>query len=243
MTEATPHLVRHYQSLDDQQADFRNANLIELIANTVSGDFVADLGCGAGLLVAALRHRAKRVIGIEPSLELVRLAKSLHPDADIRQGSAENVASLLSEPVDAFILIDVLEHIEDDRSVLQKLRLLLQAHGELVILVPAYPTLFGIRDRLHGHFRRYKRKSFVKMLEEAGYVVKTTRYWNMLAVPLYFISERLLHRELTSKFRKKSPGIVASFVNRLLSLWFRYVENHVNLGFGLSLLVVARRKL
>lgn len=241
MTEATPHLVRHYEALSAQRADFRNANLIELISRAVEGTDVVDLGAGSGALAAHLAALGKRVLAVEPHEELVRLAKSLHPGLEVRRGDAESIDQMLPYPVDAFVMIDVLEHIEDDAAVLKKLRTMLRPEGELVILVPAYPILYGVRDRLHGHFRRYRKRELVRMLALSGYEVRRARYWNMLAVPFYFISEKLFRRELSSALRQEHHHPLKRLVNRMLHLWFQHLENRLNLGFGLSLLVVARR--
>jgi SAM-dependent methyltransferase len=60
-----------------------------------------------------------------------------------------------SETFDAIIYVDVLEHIEDDKAELERAARRLKPNGHLVILSPAYQSLFSEFDAAIGHFRRY----------------------------------------------------------------------------------------
>ncbi len=52
-------------------------------------------------------------------------------------------------------MFDVLEHIEDDQGILQKLRGNLTDNGSIVLTVPAYPSLWSDFDVRAHHQRRY----------------------------------------------------------------------------------------
>jgi SAM-dependent methyltransferase len=56
---------------------------------------------------------------------------------------------------DTVIYIDVLEHIEDDRGELALAAGHLKPGGRVVVLAPAYQSLFGPFDKAVGHYRRY----------------------------------------------------------------------------------------
>jgi hypothetical protein len=57
------------------------------------------------------------------------------------------------------LYIDVLEHIEDDREELRRASELLTRGGAVIVLSPAFPSLFSEFDRSVGHYRRYTRRS------------------------------------------------------------------------------------
>jgi hypothetical protein len=59
---------------------------------------------------------------------------------------------------DTILYIDVLEHIENDELELIKAARKLEKNGCLVVLAPAYQSLYSPFDAKIGHFRRYHRK-------------------------------------------------------------------------------------
>jgi 2-polyprenyl-3-methyl-5-hydroxy-6-metoxy-1,4-benzoquinol methylase len=74
---------------------------------------------------------------------------------------------------DVLLLLDVLEHIEDDRVMLgQLVRERLRDGGRVLMSVPAWMVLFGRRDRFLGHFRRYTPRTATALLEGAGLTIE-----------------------------------------------------------------------
>src|SRR4051812_19022677 len=69
-----------------------SAQLADL-AGVVAGQRVLDVGCGPGALTSELVERlgAADVVAIDPSESFVAAARARHPDADIRQASAETL--------------------------------------------------------------------------------------------------------------------------------------------------------
>jgi len=63
---------------------------------------------------------------------------------------------------DTVLFIDVLEHIEDDRSELERAISCLSSNGRLIILSPAFNLLFSPFDKSVGHFRRYSKRMFIE---------------------------------------------------------------------------------
>jgi len=55
------------------------------------GGLVADLGCGPGHVAGYLHAQGVDVVGIDLSPEMVRTAKSLHPDLDFRVGDMKSL--------------------------------------------------------------------------------------------------------------------------------------------------------
>jgi SAM-dependent methyltransferase len=241
MTHSAEYLANLYQGLGELQNDFRNFNLLRLIAGCVRGSRVLDIGCGSGGLLSLLHEQGHSVCGLEPNNELVGLADKLHPELDIVQGTGADL-DRVSGSFDSITLIDVLEHIEDDRGQLQRIWNRLVPGGQLIVFVPAFPVLYGERDRNNGHFRRYTRRELTGKLREIGFEPRQQRFWNALGFLPYFISERLLHRELNTELRTNRPkNWFQKLTIRLLHAWFRLVENRISFGFGLSFLCVAEK--
>ena len=57
--------------------------------------------------------------------------------------------------IDTFIYIDVLEHIEHDRTELETAAARVSSGGHLIVLSPAFQFLYSHFDRSIGHYRRY----------------------------------------------------------------------------------------
>lgn len=239
--ESAINLSHHYGRLYDARFDFRNYNLVNLVASLVQGKSVLDLGSGSGFLVDHLSKNGFNAIGIEPNTELIALAKRRNPGLDIRKGAAEEVNLLIREPIDTITAVDVLEHLEEEGRILDSMKGCLNVGGRLVIVVPAYPILFGERDRKYGHYRRYSKRSFIKFISKHGFTIKKIRYWNMLGLAPYFISEKILGTPLETDLRRQNTGGLKNTLQKLLNMWFKHIENKMNFGFGLSLICVAEK--
>lgn len=230
-----------YSGLGSHRNDFRNLNLHRLIASMVRGASVMDIGCGSGALLTILRRRGHRVHGLEPNSALAHAARTRDPDLRIYEHTGEMV-NALGRRFDTITMIDVLEHIEDDRSQLARIHAALEPGGQLIVLVPAFQALYGKRDRRNGHFRRYSKRELVSKLRDAGFVIERARFWNALGVAPYWLSERVLRRELNGDLRtERAKSWPKRLIIQALHAWYRKVENNVCLGFGLSLIVVASR--
>ena len=225
------YLVEHYSALSDFRSDFRNWNLYNLIAGLIKGNKVIDIGCGAGEFLSVLKEQGKSVAGVEPSNGMRELAKKINPEIPI---SAE---LRVGESADTVVMLDVLEHVEDDAKQVRQVFSTLNSGGEFVLVVPAYQFLYGERDEKMGHYRRYSKKILNEVLTINGFEVQSMRYWNALGFLPYLISEKVLGRALNPKSRQKT-----GLVQQLLNFWFRKIENSFDFGFGLSIIAVARKK-
>jgi SAM-dependent methyltransferase len=128
------------------------------------GDSVLEVGAGLGANIPFLLGPAQREwLSLEPDPQLVaRIPDSLasHPLRDrvkTRLGILQDVPA--RPAFDTILYIDVLEHIEDDRREMEDAFARLNPGGKIVVLSPAYPSLYTDFDRGLGHFRRYNRKS------------------------------------------------------------------------------------
>lgn len=230
-----------YTELGDLKGDFRNYNLYRFILKRVRGKSILDIGCGAGHFLGLAKSKGFATSGIEENAELIKLSQEIYgADLGIKQGRVENLSSL-DKKFDSIVLIDVLEHIEDDSKALELITKKLNKAGRVVILVPAYQFLYGKRDKNIGHYRRYTKGALVKKMKKAGLEIVEARYWNMLGVVPYYIAEKIMKKEFIVGFRgKKKKGFAGKMLNKTLFKWFDLIENPLNAGFGLSVVVVGK---
>lgn len=129
------------------------------------GGRIIDVGCGAGANLAALADRYE-CLGIDTSAEAVGLARQRFPDVDFRCGRAPDDLGEAARAADLFLLLDVLEHVADDRALLERLLAAARVGAQLLITVPADPRLWSRHDESFGHFRRYDRQTFAALLAD-----------------------------------------------------------------------------
>lgn len=243
-----PDLETHEIALTEVQLrDFRAANLFRLVsARLVPGGRVLDVGCGASGLVASLLERGVDASGIDASASIIEAAAGFlrARGLDASRVSTEPLSALVAQGAtfDSVVSMDCLEHVEDDAAMLRDLVRVLRPGGTLVVTVPALMALYGERDRLQGHFRRYDRPMLRALAAEAPLELLELRYWNLLGVAPTYVSHRLLHRTVDESFRYGAPSLPKRLLRQALFTWFEQVENRFRPPLGMTLLLVARRK-
>jgi len=115
---------------------------------------VIDVGCGTGANLASL-HPAYRTVGIDPTPAAVERARERFPDVEFVCGMAPDDLGDAMGEADAVLVMDVLEHVEDDRGLLASLVEPLSVGAHVLITVPADIRLWSEHDVSHGHYRRY----------------------------------------------------------------------------------------
>ena len=81
---------------------------------------IVDVGCGTGGTVEALSKRY-RCIGVDSSELAISTAHDLYPAAQFRCGVVPRDIQDLQDDAGVYLLMDVLEHIEEDKAFLQRI--------------------------------------------------------------------------------------------------------------------------
>ena len=201
---------------------------------------ILEAGCGTGGNLAMLaRHGRLRAFEIDDGARDVASKRGV---TDVAAGALPEPIPFRGERFDLVAMLDVLEHVEDDRGALVNLRERLQPGGRLLLTVPAYPFLWSRHDEVNHHQRRYTRGPLVRLVREAGYDVRHASYFNTLLFPLVLGARtlnNLLGRDEGSDLAMPSPP-----VNKLLTEVFaseRHLVPRAALPFGVSILLVAQR--
>ncbi|ALM10236.1 MAG: SAM-dependent methyltransferase [Candidatus Peribacter riflensis] len=125
---------------------------------------ILDVGCGTGGNTAAF-NRLYTCVGIDPSLDAVSFARQRFPGIEFRHGYAPQDCRDLLERADAVLFLDVLEHVQDDFSLVSQLLAAMKPGAYLLMMAPGDPELWGPHDRGFEHERRYSLPRF-RMLWE-----------------------------------------------------------------------------
>ena len=155
------------------------------------------IGTFAKLLVRAhlLPHPAARLEIFEPARALhLRLRDDLqqaYPDL-IRTGRLVVTGTFFRpapDQCDTIIMINVLEHIQDDQDTIRDAYQSLSPGGTLIVYSPALPWLYSPHDKAVGHYRRYEMNGLEQLMEKEGFAVVAAKYMDCLGVlPWYLLN-------------------------------------------------------
>ena len=129
--------------------------LVERLCPPGAGHSVLDIGCGTGANLAALAD-GWRCRGIDASEQAVGLARQRFPALEFACEVDPLARADWIGAADVVLLMDVLEHVEDDFLLLSRVLSALRADAQVLITVPADPRLWSRHDESFGHFRRYE---------------------------------------------------------------------------------------
>jgi 2-polyprenyl-3-methyl-5-hydroxy-6-metoxy-1,4-benzoquinol methylase len=212
---------------------------VALVASAVDAGrrcAIFDVGCGGGLAFDDLA-RWGDVTGIEPDPLLVDAVPRWRHC--IERASFDDYRT--DRRFDLVLMLDVLEHLEDDRGAVARVAELLRPGGHFLLTVPALPSLWSIHDEVNRHYRRYRHAALVRLLHEA--VLEPVEVCYLFTWPLgMFYMRRLFGPRKGSGYRVTVPGPLVNAVCRGLCRLEEGLLGTLRLArpIGSSLLALAR---
>ncbi|MFC1800047.1 class I SAM-dependent methyltransferase [Candidatus Eisenbacteria bacterium] len=146
-----------------------------------------DVGCGIGDVSRHIALRGWCGTAIDASGLAVEAAKKTLASLEAVKVRKE----ALLEATGTFktiVVMDVLEHTEDDEAALEKISSLLDRGGHVVITIPSNPGEWRWDDVFYGHRRRYVPEEFKARLVSAG--LEPLVIWDF-TYPAFWIMRRL----------------------------------------------------
>ncbi len=198
---------------------------------------ILEIGAGIGEISHRLLPFAESLDLVEPDADLARRLRERFASASVTvaQASLEQHLGQGGEGAwDAVVMVNVLEHVEDDAGALRGLFRALRPGGSLCLFVPALPFLFSRFDREVGHFRRYTRAALGRRIEAAGFRPLKLAYRDAPGVLPWFLLQTLAG----------SPRLnptMAHLYDRAFVPVVRLIEQALPMPIGKNLIAVARK--
>lgn len=148
---------------------------------------VVDVGCGGGFPCSKYAS-GNRVVGIDASIHALYTSTEKGLPSAV-QSEATHLP-IRDAIVDRLFMIDLIEHVEDDRVVLAEAHRVLKPGGILVLVAPAGPSLFDSHDLRYGHVRRYRLSEIERLGHAAKFEKVMVSYWGVLLFPTLCSSGR-----------------------------------------------------
>ena len=137
-----------------------------------SFDEVLDVGAGSGVFTRQLLDAgtARRGVCVDPGYETDRRETHHGHEISFVRGVDEVTQSLI-------LMMDVLEHVDDDLALLREYTDRMRAGGLVLITVPAFQFLWSGHDVFLEHRRRYKLRQVEKLVRQADLRLVRGRYY------------------------------------------------------------------
>jgi SAM-dependent methyltransferase len=224
----------HSLGLEDLSRAVRYRRYLFELVEPHLGDSVLEVGAGLGDFAAQLTGRRRLVVTDSDPFCMSSLRERLgdRPEVEVETLDLQGEVAI-GRPVESVVAINVLEHFEDDVRTLGTLRSLVVPGGNLVLLVPGYPSLYGRFDRVVGHCRRYTPATLRRAVEAAELDVEVLKPVNLPGALAWWAAVRVGRRT-------QPTPILVSLYDRFVVPLVRVLERRFEPPFGQSLLCVAR---
>ena len=217
---------------------------------------ILDIGGGNGYTSSVAKKRGYNVGLIEPSSQACIHAKKRGIE-NVYCGTVSD-DKINDGSIEQFLLLDVLEHVGDDREFAKLLYKKTANNGMCIITVPAFMCLWSSEDNQAGHFRRYRIKELCKLLEECGFDLCYRSYFmSFLFLPILFVRVFLEKIGLSKKMEehtdeerekiyqsqfKTRSRVVDAALSFFYGIERTLMRKEARVPWGSSIIVAARKK-
>lgn len=200
---------RGYASLSPKVlASFRLKQSLSALKDIVEGGAVLELGCGAGQFIRSVKRVRPDLVchGCDISARAIEMAKTVD-DGVMYMVSGETMP-YADNSMNAVLIYDVLEHVEDVSGILREVKRVLKPGGIFYAYVPCEGdslSFWNVCRRLGwkgdltkkyaGHINYFSRDRLRKVYMQAGFSTVVFRYSeHVLGQILGFIAFNLMDR-------------------------------------------------
>src|ERR1700730_2411864 len=201
-----------------------------------------EVGCGTGFVLKGLREAAPRLrlAGSEVFRDGLVFAQARLPGVDLYQMDARQIP--FEGEFDVIGAFDVLEHVDEDDSVLRQMFRATRPGGGILVTVPQHRFLWSAIDEHSMHRRRYSRAELRRKVEQAGFrIQRMTSFISLLLPPMIYSRMRRNRSrdfQLWKEFEISRP--LNALLGSILTAERAMIARGVSFPAGGSLLLIAK---
>jgi SAM-dependent methyltransferase len=203
-----------------------------------------EIGCGTGYVLAGVAQAYPKAMltGSEVFSAGLPYAASRVVNTELLQMDAKRLPYV--DEFDVIGAFDVLEHIDEDETVLAEMLHALRPGGGIAITVPQHPWLWSYQDEYACHVRRYRVGELREKVLRAGFKVELETSFVSLLLPA-MIASRMAQRKAPAESDAMAELRLPTLINRAFEGVMNLERQLIRLGMrfpaGGSLLLIARR--
>ena len=213
----------------------RTDSLIKEIRKYHDKGLILDIGCGDSYFDYELLKtdiNITKLYGVD-----IYLKKKIDTD---RYYAVNSYDKLDKKKFDTIIMLDVLEHIEDDYQFINDtVNGLLKDKGIIILTVPAHQFLYSKHDEYLKHYRRYNIKMIKELCKKKNYKIVNYHYFYF---SLFIF--RLLFRNKSNEvnnWKYSENSFITKFIRGILNIDYSISKLLAPISNGLSLFVVLKK--
>lgn len=205
-----------------------------------------EIGCGTGFVLSGIASAfpSAQLTGAEIYSAGLEYAAHRIPAAQFMQMDAREIP--FESHFDALGAFDVLEHIQEDFTVLTQIGKALKPGGILILTVPQHPSLWSTQDELACHVRRYTATELKNKVSRAGFDIVDSGSFVALLLPLMWLSRILGNTHNDGKHDPMAELRIGSIANAILKVIMRVelllTRSGIRFPAGGSLFLVAKKR-
>jgi 2-polyprenyl-3-methyl-5-hydroxy-6-metoxy-1,4-benzoquinol methylase len=146
---------------------------IYCIIKSVVRNKVADIGFGTGFGTHLLNVNAKEVYGYETDENAIQFAKAVFPFKNLHFEYGDIVKGITGQEFNYVTMIDVLEHIKDEKTALDNAKKMMAKDGTLILSTPNRLSRYRKGE---SHVREYAPKELEGILKRHFVSVRICNY-------------------------------------------------------------------
>lgn len=193
LTELHERLFGGTHFIDKASRGYALAEIRERVA--VPRPAILEVGCSSGYFLKVLHQAMPEALVVGSDClrrPLERVGALLHGVPLVQFDVVR--CPLPSEAFDAVVLLNVLEHIEDDAGALRQVWRILKPGGAAILEVPAGPHLYDIYDKVLLHHRRYSMRHLLSLVRATGFTVAKRSHLGFFLYPAFSWTKRRSRR-------------------------------------------------
>ena len=202
---------------------------------------IIDIGCGVGSNLRLLKSMDFNAIGIDVEIYSLSLAQKRFSELIFINGDLLRLP-IKSNAIGVVIATDILEHLNEDTMGMREIHRILVQGGKAIITIPAFKSLWGIQDIVGMHKRRYSKKEFKRKMEQEGFTISKSIYFNFILFFPILLTRRLIRLfglKIESENKINFP-LINFFLKTIFSLEV-YFLRYISFPFGVSIFCIARK--
>lgn len=207
-------------------------------------DKIIEIGAGTGNVTGFLMKNGYKNISVgDVHLEALEYSKKY----SVRHRYQFNIVKApFKEHFDVVGMFDVLEHTDDELTIVQNVYKMLKKGGRVVVTVPAHMRLWSKEDAIPGHRRRYEVDQLKEIFENSGFKVLRASAFFASLLPLLYLRKVLCKdngviKDDDFKNRFHVNPIVNFVLGTILNLEVKLLSN-VFLKYGGSIMLVGEKQ-